>query len=331
MRVSVLGMGSMGRAVALRLLGRGHAVRVWNRTPGKASEVIDAGAAEASSPAEATRDADAVLMSLADDRAVREVMARLAEPGTGPGPDPSPDPGTDPATGPGPDPGTEPGSGPATGPGPDSGTEPGSGPGAPVVADMSTVSPDTSRALAGLAPGGRFVAAPIIGGPQAVVDGQATGLLGGGRGLVDRLGPVWQDLFAVQWYCGDDLGSALTYKLLNNYLLMSGVAVVAEAVAAGQAAGLDEAMLGDLLLRWPTVAPALHNRLDDILHGDHRGWFATRLGAKDVRLIAEVAESKGLRLPIARLVEQRYEEAAGRGWSDSDITAVVELLRERRG
>ncbi|MEV4246274.1 NAD(P)-dependent oxidoreductase [Streptosporangium canum] len=295
MRVSVLGMGSMGRAVALRLLGRGHAVRVWNRTPGKASDVIDAGAAEASSPAEAARDADAVLMSLADDRAVREVMARLAESGS------------------------------------DAGSGPGSESGAPVVADMSTVSPDTSRALAGLALGGRFVAAPIIGGPQAVVDGQAIGLLGGERGLVDRLGPVWQDLFAAQWYCGDDPGSALTYKLLNNYLLMSGVAVVAEAVAAGQAVGLDEAMLKDFLLRWPTVAPALHNRLDDILHGDHRGWFATRLGAKDVRLIAEVAESKGLRLPIARLVEQRYEEAAGRGWSDSDITAVVELLRERRG
>ncbi|MET8384478.1 NAD(P)-dependent oxidoreductase [Streptosporangium canum] len=311
MRVSVLGMGSMGRAVALRLLGRGHAVRVWNRTPGKASEVIDAGAAEASSPAEAARDADAVLMSLADDRAVREVMARLAESGSGPGS------------------GSGSGSGPGSGSG--SGSGPGSVSGAPVVADMSTVSPDTSRALAGLAPGGRFVAAPIIGGPQTVVDGQAMGLLGGERGLVDRLGPVWQDLFAVQWYCGDDPGSALTYKLLNNYLLMSGVAIVAEAVAAGQAAGLDEAMLKDFLLRWPTVAPALHNRLDDILHGDHRGWFATRLGAKDVRLIAEVAESKGLRLPIARLVEQRYEEAAGHGWNDSDITAVVELLRERRG
>ncbi|MET8334187.1 NAD(P)-dependent oxidoreductase [Streptosporangium canum] len=311
MRVSVLGMGNMGRAAALRLLGRGHAVRVWNRTPGKASEVIDAGAAEASSPAEAARDADAVLMSLADDRAVREVMARLAESGSGPGS------------------GSGSGSGPGSGSG--SGSGPGSVSGAPVVADMSTVSPDTSRALAGLAPGGRFVAAPIIGGPQTVVDGQAMGLLGGERGLVDRLGPVWQDLFAVQWYCGDDPGSALTYKLLNNYLLMSGVAIVAEAVAAGQAAGLDEAMLKDFLLRWPTVAPALHNRLDDILHGDHRGWFATRLGAKDVRLIAEVAESKGLRLPIARLVEQRYEEAAGHGWNDSDITAVVELLRERRG
>ncbi|MFJ2032709.1 NAD(P)-dependent oxidoreductase [Streptosporangium sp. NPDC087985] len=287
MRVSVLGMGSMGRAMALRLLERGHVVRVWNRTPGKASEVIDAGAVEAPSPAEAARDADAVLMSLADDQAVRDVAARLSDLG--------------------------------------------SDPGGPVVADMSTVSPDTSRALVGLVPGGRSVAAPVLGGPQAVLSGQATGLLGGERGLVDRLEPVWSDLFTVHRYCGDDPGNALTFKLLNNYLLMAGVAVVAEVVATGQAAGLDEAVLRDLLFQWPTVAPGLHNRLDDILHGDHRGWFATRLGAKDVRLTAEVAESKGLELPIARLIEQRYEEAAEHGWNDSDVTAVVELLRGQRG
>jgi 3-hydroxyisobutyrate dehydrogenase-like beta-hydroxyacid dehydrogenase len=287
MRISVFGMGNMGRALALRLLERGHAVTVWNRTPGKASEVVDAGATEAPSPPEAARGAEAVLLSLADDQAVRDVMTRLADLG--------------------------------------------SDPGGPVVVDMSTVSPDTSRALVDLAPGGGFVAAPIVGGPQAVVAGQAVGLVGGERDLVDRLKPIWSDAFTARWYyCGGDPGGALTYKLLNNYLLMSGIAVLAEVVATGQAAELDEAILRDFLFEWPTIAPALHNRLDDLIGGDHRGWFTTPLGAKDVRLLAEVAESRGLDLPIARLVERRYEEAAGRGWSDSDITAVVELLREQR-
>jgi 3-hydroxyisobutyrate dehydrogenase-like beta-hydroxyacid dehydrogenase len=287
MRVSVFGMGNMGRALALRLLERGHEVKIWNRTPGKASEVIEAGAVEVASLPEAARGAEAVLMSLADDQAVREVMIRLADLG--------------------------------------------SDPGGPVVADMSTISPDTSRELMDLAPGGRFVAAPIAGRPQAVTEGQAVGLLGGDRDLVDRLKPIWSDVFTARWYyCGRDPGSALTYKLLNNYLLMSGIAVLAEVVATGQAADLDETILRDLLFQWPTVAPALHNRLDDVLGGDHHGWFTTRLGAKDVRLAAEVAESKGLELPIARLIERRYEEAAESGWSDSDITAVVELLRDQR-
>jgi 3-hydroxyisobutyrate dehydrogenase-like beta-hydroxyacid dehydrogenase len=114
---------------------------------------------------------------------------------------------------------------------------------------------------------------------------------------------------------------------LNNYLLMSGVAVLAEVTAASRSAGLDQALLRDFLLKWPTVAPGLHNRVDDILDGDHSGWFTTRLGAKDVRLAAELAETGGLELPIARMVEQRYEEAADRGWSEADIAAVVELLQ----
>ncbi|WP_425581707.1 NAD-binding protein [Streptosporangium vulgare] len=73
----------------------------------------------------------------------------------------------------------------------------------------------------------------------------------------------------------------------------------------------------------------MHNRVDDILTGDHQGWFTTRLAAKDVRLAVDLARSAGLDLPIARLVERRYEEAAERGWGDGDIGAVVELLREK--
>ena len=33
--VAVLGLGAMGRAIAARLLGAGHDVAVWNRTPGR--------------------------------------------------------------------------------------------------------------------------------------------------------------------------------------------------------------------------------------------------------------------------------------------------------
>ncbi|MEV6982448.1 NAD-binding protein [Sphaerisporangium sp. NPDC051017] len=73
----------------------------------------------------------------------------------------------------------------------------------------------------------------------------------------------------------------------------------------------------------------MRNRLDDVLGGDHEGWFTTRLGAKDVRLPAEVAETHGLTLPLARLVERRYEQAAAAGFGDADIGAVVELVRDR--
>ena len=73
MDVAVLGMGRMGSALAIRLLHGGHRVAVWNRSKGKAGEVVSAGAREAQSVADAVRDADVVITMLANDEAVRAV------------------------------------------------------------------------------------------------------------------------------------------------------------------------------------------------------------------------------------------------------------------
>jgi len=73
MDIAVLGMGRMGSAIAIRLLHGGHRVAVWNRTKGKAGEVIAAGAREAQSVADAVREADVLITMLANDDAVRAV------------------------------------------------------------------------------------------------------------------------------------------------------------------------------------------------------------------------------------------------------------------
>ncbi|GGK95681.1 dehydrogenase [Sphaerisporangium melleum] len=301
MQIAVLGMGNMGRALACRLAAQGQQVRVWNRTPGRAGEAVAAGAVEERSPDEAARGCEAVIMSLADDEAALAVMGRLAEAASG-------------AKRSG-----------ANGSGPDT-----AGADGPVVVDMSTVAPGTSRRLAELAPGHRFVAAPIIAAPVTVAAGRASGLLGGERRLVDRLEPLWCRLFEAHWYCGEDPGRATTFKLLNNYLLMAGIALIAEVVATAEAAELDTKLLREVLDQWPTVPIAVRNRIDDIIGGEHQGWFSTRLGAKDVRHVVAAAEAGGLALPIARLVGQRYERAAELCGEGADIGAVVEVLRAER-
>lgn len=77
MDVAVLGMGRMGRALAVRLLDGGHRVTVWNRSKGKAGQAVSAGAREAQNVTDAVRDADAVITMLANDDAVQSVA--LAE------------------------------------------------------------------------------------------------------------------------------------------------------------------------------------------------------------------------------------------------------------
>ena len=73
MRITVLGLGNMGRAFAARGLETGHQVTVWNRSPGRAAELVENGAVEAQSPETAVGGADAVLVVLADDSAVFDV------------------------------------------------------------------------------------------------------------------------------------------------------------------------------------------------------------------------------------------------------------------
>ncbi|MET9951684.1 NAD(P)-dependent oxidoreductase [Streptomyces sp. NPDC006339] len=84
-RIAFLGLGAMGRPMARRLLDAGHPLTVWNRTPGKADDLVAAGAVRAATPAEAVADADIVLTMLADPAAalaVADTMIPALRPGT---------------------------------------------------------------------------------------------------------------------------------------------------------------------------------------------------------------------------------------------------------
>jgi 3-hydroxyisobutyrate dehydrogenase len=73
MRITILGMGNMGRAFAARAIETGHQTTVWNRTPGRVAALVASGAVDADSVSAAVTGAEAVLVVLADDAAVLDV------------------------------------------------------------------------------------------------------------------------------------------------------------------------------------------------------------------------------------------------------------------
>lgn len=72
-KVGFLGLGSMGRAMAARLVEDGHTVSVWNRSPEAIDELVAHGALRAASPSDALTQSVSFSM-LADDRACEEVF-----------------------------------------------------------------------------------------------------------------------------------------------------------------------------------------------------------------------------------------------------------------
>ncbi len=68
------GLGAMGLPIARNLLDAGYRLAVWNRTPGKAADLLARGAAEAPSPGAATAPDGIAVTMLADDRALAAVV-----------------------------------------------------------------------------------------------------------------------------------------------------------------------------------------------------------------------------------------------------------------
>src|ERR1035441_3109821 len=71
---ALVGAGNMGSPMARNLLRAGHQVAVYNRTRAHAEPLLQEGAALAESPADAARDADAIITMLADDHAVEQAV-----------------------------------------------------------------------------------------------------------------------------------------------------------------------------------------------------------------------------------------------------------------
>jgi 3-hydroxyisobutyrate dehydrogenase len=85
MTVAFLGLGRMGVLLAGHVLSAGHDLVVWNRTPGRAAGLVERGAREATSVADAVAAADRVVLMLFGPDSVREVLADVAaaaSPGT---------------------------------------------------------------------------------------------------------------------------------------------------------------------------------------------------------------------------------------------------------
>lgn len=73
-KIAYLGIGTMGRGMAANLLRAGYPVTVWNRTPGRCAALVERGARQADSVADAVTDADVIMYCLSDDAAVEDLL-----------------------------------------------------------------------------------------------------------------------------------------------------------------------------------------------------------------------------------------------------------------
>jgi len=297
MKLGFLGLGRMGYPMARLLLRAGHTVAVWNRTTGKAEALTKSdGARVASSPADAAWGAEAVLTMLADDEAVRSTVL-----GEGKKPDPEP-------------------------------LLSGMPPNA-IHVSMSTISPALSRELAEAHASNaqRYLAAPVLGRPEAAQDGQLVLLVGGPDDAAAECAPVFQVLGRVVHRTGFHPERANAAKLACNFVLASIIEALGEAFALGEGYGIGApALLGilqDSMLRPETLA-AYGKRIAEARF--EPAGFQLKLGLKDMDLVLGAAEAQALPMPTASVLHDRFLVALAQGLEDKDWSAIARTLPHRR-
>ena len=197
--------------------------------------------------------------------------------------------------------------------------------------EMSTILPETSRALAtaARARGMDLLDAAISGSTPQVEAGAITLLVGGDQTVYERCLPILTSLTERCFYMGPS-GMGTSMKLVVNTLLGVGIQVLAEAVALGEKAGLEKGRLLDVLAQTAVISPRQKLAMENVRRDEYPATFALQLMHKDFGLILREAGALRVPMPVTAAAEQisGVELASG---DEGDITVSIRWMEDLAG
>jgi 3-hydroxyisobutyrate dehydrogenase-like beta-hydroxyacid dehydrogenase len=197
-----------------------------------------------------------------------------------------------------------------------------------VVIEMSTILPETSRELASKASqvGVQAMDVAISGSTPAAEQGTLTLLGGGNPDVFQASQPIFQAIAAKYFHMGPS-GAGTTMKMVVNAILGIGMQAIAEASAMGEKSGLSREILLQVLSQTALIAPAHVGKLSRAARGDYSPQFPLPLMNKDFRLILQLADEVGAKMPATSAAFQVNRETLEM-YGDLDFSAVLKYMEQ---
>jgi 3-hydroxyisobutyrate dehydrogenase-like beta-hydroxyacid dehydrogenase len=172
---------------------------------------------------------------------------------------------------------------------------------------------------------------PVSGGVGGAEKGTLAVMVSGPRADFEALKPALEAIGKV-FFIGAKPGSAQTMKLANNFLSATAVVATSEAVVMGVKAGLDPAVMIDVINSGSGMNTASRDKFPrSILPRSFDYGFATGLMVKDVRLALEEMKSLGLSMEVAEAVGRLWEVVIRDMGADSDFTSAIKPIEKAAG
>ncbi len=199
--------------------------------------------------------------------------------------------------------------------------------------DLSTTGPRVAAKIAAALAKNNIVQvdSPVSGGVAGAVKGTLAVMVSGPQADVDVVKDALS-VFGKVFVIGRQPGMAQTMKLANNILSATALAATSEAVVMGVKAGLDPAVMIDVINAGSGRNTASTGKFPNaILPRTFDAGFATALMLKDVRLCLEEAKALGVPNDVMSAVARLWELTAREIGADKDFTTIVQPVERRAG
>jgi 3-hydroxyisobutyrate dehydrogenase-like beta-hydroxyacid dehydrogenase len=209
-----------------------------------------------------------------------------------------------------------------------------------VLVDMSTVSPEASRALAAKVreKGADMLDAPVSGTVATLREGKLLVMVGGRKETFDRIRPLLEDLTAAPvagegqkvTYLGES-GAGLVMKIAMNLSLAVQMLALSEGVLLAEKGGISRQAAVDVFTRSAVASPMVRYRAPFVVKLPDTVWHTVNMMQKDMLLALELGRRVDVPLPTTAIANEFLTAARGMGWVREDFAVMFKVLAQMSG
>jgi 3-hydroxyisobutyrate dehydrogenase-like beta-hydroxyacid dehydrogenase len=198
--------------------------------------------------------------------------------------------------------------------------------------DMSTISPDASRALAAKVrdKGADMVDAPVSGSVITLQQGKLSVMVGGKPETFERLKPLLLEIGPKVTHVGDN-GLALAMKIAVNLSLAVQMLAFSEGVLLAEKSGISREVAVDVLVHSAVASPMIQYRGPFVLRQPDEAWFDVNMMQKDMLLAMDLGRRLNVPVPTTAVANEFLTAARGMGWEKQDFAVVFDVLARMSG
>jgi 3-hydroxyisobutyrate dehydrogenase-like beta-hydroxyacid dehydrogenase len=198
--------------------------------------------------------------------------------------------------------------------------------------DMSTVSPDVSRALAARVreKGADLMDAPVSGSVITLEQGKLSFMAAGRRETFEKVKPLFLDIGVKATYVGDN-GLALVMKIATNLSLTSQMLAFSEGVLLAEKSGIARETAVEVLTHSAIASPMVQYRGPFVLQMPDEAWFDCNMMQKDLLLALDLGRELEVPLPTTSTCNEFLTAARAMGLEKQDFAIMFEVLARLSG